>query len=99
MVALHSDDALAVCGVCGPVEARVDFGLLRGSGCPGESLAGAGRPTATVPVGVAILLGGVVGNLTAGSSGSSTSGENLDPAAWSGGSVVLNVVPLFRVPS
>ena len=34
-----------------------------GVAAPGESLAGADRPATTTPVGVAILLGGVVGNL------------------------------------
>lgn len=70
-----------------------------GVAAPGESLAGAGRPAATAPVGVAILLGGVVGNHTAKSPGSSPSGENPDPAAGSGGGVVFNVVPLFRALS
>ncbi|XBI11429.1 hypothetical protein VPH35_138491 [Triticum aestivum] len=70
-----------------------------GVAAPGESLAGAGRSAVTAPVGVAILLGGAVGNTTTRSPGSSLSGENPDPAAGSGGGVVFNAVPLFRAPS
>lgn len=38
LVALHSGGVLAMWGVRGPMEVRVDLGLLRGSGCSGESL-------------------------------------------------------------
>ena len=63
-MALHSSGVLVVWEVRGPMEVRVDLGLLCGSvAAPGESLAGADRPATTTPVGVAILLGGVVGNL------------------------------------
>ena len=60
----------------------------------GESLAGAGRPAATAPVGVVIILGGVIGNFIASTRRSISSGESPDPAAGSGGGVVLNIVPI-----
>ncbi|KAE8781783.1 hypothetical protein D1007_44910 [Hordeum vulgare] len=67
------------------MEVRVDLGLLRGSGCLGGSLAGADRSTTTTPTGVTILLGGVIGNLTMCSYGSSPLGESPDPVVGSGG--------------
>ena len=99
LVALHSAGVLAVWGCTVQWRYGATLTYCMGVAAPGESLAGAGRPAATAPVGVAILLGSVVGNLTAGAPGSSTSSENLDHAAWSGGGVVFNVIPLFRAPS
>ncbi|XBI31521.1 hypothetical protein VPH35_055077 [Triticum aestivum] len=63
-----------------------------GVAAPGESLAGAGRPAATAPVGIAILLAGVVGDLTTTAPGSSPSGESPDPVA---GLAVVSSSTLF----
>ncbi|VAH68939.1 unnamed protein product [Triticum turgidum subsp. durum] len=60
-------DTAVACSLCRGCAVQWRYGptsaCCAGVAAPGESLAGADRPAATAPMGVAILLGGVVGNL------------------------------------
>lgn len=91
VVALHSVGVLAVLGCAVQWRCLSALAGCVGVVAPGESLASARRPAATAPVGVVILLGGVVGDGTSSTPGSRSSGESQDPALGSGGDVVFSV--------
>lgn len=88
-MALHSGGVLAVWGCAVQWNYGSTSACCVGVVTPGESPVGVGRLAATTPVGVAILLGVVVGDFTANSPGSSHSGESQDPVVGSGGGVAV----------
>lgn len=98
-VALRGGGATTAAGVCGSAEVLsvlVDCVEVMVCVASGESLAGDCRPAAAVPVGVAILLGGAVVLCATSTSGSSSSGESLDPTGLGNDVVPTAFPPLGR---